>query len=96
MRTNIKNLLGKSDKINAAILIRKFLCGEITNYEFEDLWPKSEDPLIQSAFSDIWRLYDDYPESYIDIKKLAFFERKRAVRLIRCLNSQGACRAPSL
>ncbi len=86
MRTNSKGLLGTSDKINAAILIRKFLCGEITNYEFEDLWPKCKDPLIQSAFSDMWRFYDDYPESYIDIKKLAFFERKRAVRWIRALN----------
>ncbi len=46
----------------AAEIARRFVAGQITNFEFEELYPPSEDPALLAIEDTLWCFYDDFEE----------------------------------
>lgn len=46
----------------AALAARRFVSGQISNFEFEDLIPSSKDPAIWAIEDTLWSFYDDFDE----------------------------------
>jgi hypothetical protein len=44
----------------AALIMRRFLSGTITNDTFENEWPLSQDRAIVAVYTSLWCLYDDF------------------------------------
>lgn len=72
------------DRNLAAQMIARWLEGRISNQEFDDQWPwKSEDSGVVDIGSELWTLFDDFPETVLNTSTL----RSEDVDLLRrCLS----------
>jgi hypothetical protein len=59
-------LIDKEARQIAAELLAKYRSQEITNWQLEDRWPKSEaDPAINCILRWVWTCYNDDTESFV-------------------------------
>ncbi len=73
----------------AALLIRNWLEGSITNYELDDKWPWSSlDKGVVDVGKEIWRYYDDFPERPLSTQELSKDETEVLQRCWRFLETQ--------
>ena len=65
------NSLLATERKKAADIISRWLDGELTNHQMDDDWPwKSEDLAVVHIGGELWTLFDDFPESRLDISDL--------------------------
>jgi hypothetical protein len=77
------SITSASDRKKAAHLVAQWLDGRITNYEIDDQWPwESEDFAVVDIGSELWTLFDDFPETRLNVSAM----RPEDVGLLRrCL-----------
>lgn len=81
-------MLDKENRLKAARLIQEFRQGSITNYEFADAFPRSNDKAIQAISSMLWFSYDDVREHRLTGKRSLTAEGEMLVdRCILFLNT---------
>ncbi len=69
--------------------LKRALAGTITNWEFDDSWPKSEDRVIRALEEQLWGFYDDNKKLTLNIRE----QKPDAVPLFeRCLAFLGSDR----
>lgn len=44
----------------ASQLLRDFISGKITNFDFESRWPVTQDPSVDAIWDTAWLFYDDF------------------------------------
>jgi hypothetical protein len=49
----------------AAEVARRFVAGQISNFEFENEFPSSKDPAIWAIEDTLWCFYDDFEEHHL-------------------------------
>jgi hypothetical protein len=49
----------------AAEITRRFVAGQISNFEFENQFPTSKDPAMRAIEDTLWCFYDDFEEHCI-------------------------------
>lgn len=81
-------MLDKENRLKAARLIQEFRQGYITNYQFVDAFPRSEDKAIQAISSMLWFSYDDVREHRLTGKRALTAEGEMLIdRCILFLNT---------
>lgn len=63
----------------AAELLRHFAAGRVSNFDFEDQFPNSDDPAIIAIESSIWCFYDDFEEGRMSGKYSLSTEQKKII-----------------
>lgn len=76
-------MIDRAARDAAALLIRRFRDGSLTNDALEDQWPaKSDDRALTALASMVWRFYDDnrthnlgnpHPETVVELTRYAAF-----------------------
>jgi hypothetical protein len=79
----------QSARRKAALLIRRWLEGSITNFEIDDSWPwECKDDGVVDIGKETWRYYDDFPEQTLSLKLLSGEEIHVLRRCLRFLESK--------
>ena len=73
-------MIDRAARNEALELLRRLVSDDITNWELEDKWPKSDvDPAINCILRWLWSLYDDDKEislrGILNERELAILER---------------------
>jgi len=55
-------MIDRKAREDTALALKKLLDGKMTNFEFEDAIPDTNDPVVWAIFSSIWIFYDDFDE----------------------------------
>ncbi|WP_372634072.1 hypothetical protein [Alcanivorax jadensis] len=63
----------------AAEVARRFVAGQISNFEFENGFPSSKDPAIRAIEDTLWCFYDDFEEHQLRDKWIAPEETKKVM-----------------
>lgn len=62
-------MVDKDKRLQAADLINKLMSCEITNYEYDDRFPRSkDDPALHAIYTMLWFTYNDVREHRMDGK----------------------------
>jgi hypothetical protein len=61
-------MVDRAKRLEAAELIEKFVGREITNFEFENQFPRSTDPALHAVHTVLWLAYSDVREHRLDGK----------------------------
>lgn len=81
----------------AALLIRRWLKGTITNYELDDQWPwRSRDRGVVDVGKETWRYYNDFPEQTLSTRALTKEEIEVLHRCLRFLESSQPYLVPEI
>lgn len=81
-------MIDRKARDEAAVMLRRFIGGQITNDDFVDRYPVSSDPAIAAFASAIWPYYSDtHQHSMIGKYRLSGSERRRIVPWILFLDS---------
>lgn len=81
-------MVDSSTRRVAAELLRQFAAGRLTNHEFEDRWPRSDDPAVRVVRDAAWFLYSDLSEYRLaGPYRLPREVRRQAVRWVVFLHS---------
>jgi hypothetical protein len=84
------NDIAKEDRDKAAMLIARWLEGNVTNWEFEDEWPElSDDRAVVDIGRALWRLYSDSPQSPLKPSNLSSDELSVLRRCLMFLQSSA-------
>lgn len=75
-------------------LLNEFIVGKLTNFDFEDKMPSSEDPVIWAIESSIWCFYDDFKEQKLD--HLSENAKSMIARCIEFLESNECYKWPKI
>ncbi|MFZ1918452.1 MAG: hypothetical protein WAU58_12825 [Terriglobales bacterium] len=59
-------MVDRTKRLEAAGLIEKFAAREVTNFEFEDRFPRSADPALHAVHTVMWSAYSDIREHRLD------------------------------
>ena len=59
--------------------LRHFAAGRISNFEFEESIPDSDDPVIAAIRSSVWCFYDDFEEHRMKKDKALSEDEKRCI-----------------
>jgi hypothetical protein len=71
-----------NDRENATTLIQRWIDGDITNFEFDDLWPwRSNDKAINEIGLELWRYFTDNKRIVLSLCHLT---AEQAEILTRC------------
>jgi hypothetical protein len=62
-------MVDRSARLTAIDFSQRALVGNITNWEFDDKWPKSEDRALQPMAEYLWLFYDDNSEYLLNFRK---------------------------
>lgn len=62
---------------NAAEVARRFVGGQISNFEFENSFPSSKDPAMWAIEDTLWCFYDDFEEHQLKGKRSVPEETKQ-------------------
>lgn len=74
----------------AAQILRDFISGKVTNWDFMDSAPGSNDPAIFQVWNAMWYFFSDHVKYRLKGKhRLAPFERREALRFILFLDSDA-------
>jgi hypothetical protein len=77
------SIIRREDRNRAAELIRGWLDGTVTNFDFEDRWPESSDRGVVEIGQQLWSYFDDFPEQRLTVENL---DPEIKDLLIRCLD----------
>lgn len=81
----------------AAEVARHFISGQITNFDLENQFPTSEDPVIRAIEDSLWCFYDDFEEHKLKGKWKIPQETKNSVlRWILFLYSKQEYKWPKI
>ncbi len=81
-------MIDTESRRSAALLVRRFVAGQISNFEFEDTFPKSRDRALRAVESTMWCFYDDFQNHKLKgVWKLNDHARSAALRWIVFLYS---------
>jgi hypothetical protein len=61
-------MVDKAKRLEAAALIEKFEACQITNFQFQDRFPRSVDPALHAVNDVLWLSYSDIREHRLDGK----------------------------
>ena len=61
-------MVDKPKRVDAAKLIEDFLCCRITNFEYDERYPRSDDPQLFAIYSMLWFAYSDVRKHRMDGK----------------------------
>jgi len=53
-------LIDRVSRDKAAGMLRRFISGQMTNFDFEDKMPSSKDFVISEIYDSMWLFYDDF------------------------------------
>ena len=82
-------MIDRKARKETAALLRHFITGQITNVEFEDSLPLSEDEAVEAVVSSAWCFYDDFKTHKLrGRKKLKKNEKKQLARWIMFLYTE--------
>ncbi len=84
-------MVDKQARAIARSLIERWCKGSITNWQFEDGWPSSQDKSIEEIFNVLWTFYHDYPERTVDSRRLPSSQRDIIHRCMRFLETPLEC-----
>lgn len=79
-----RHLIQREDRDRGAEILRRWLAGSITNFEFDDQWPyRSHDRAVAEIGRELWKYFDDFPE-----KQLSTDDLNAATKdlIVRCLD----------
>ena len=76
-------MVDKPKRMEAAQLIEDFLSCRITNFEYSDRYPRSDDPVLFAIYSMLWFAYSDVREHRMDGKHALNGEGQQVVE--RCI-----------
>jgi hypothetical protein len=80
--------ISRLERNRAAELVRRWRAGQVSNYELEDQWPKArEDYSLEAIGAQLWLLYDDNAEEFLDELGLSNAQREMLERVAMFLNS---------
>ncbi len=81
----------------AAQVFRNFINGKITNFEFEDSMPDTDDWAVRAIEHTAWLLYDDFETHKLDGRHaLSVNEKKTVVRWILFLHTDLEYKWPDM
>jgi hypothetical protein len=72
-------MVDKPKRMEAAKLIEDFLSSRITNFEYSDRYPRSDDPVLFAIYSMLWFAYSDIREHRMDGKHALSREGQQVV-----------------
>jgi hypothetical protein len=72
-------MVDKPKRMEAAKLIEDFLSCRITNFEYADRYPRSDDPALFAIYSMLWFAYSDVREHRMDGKHVLSSEGRQLV-----------------
>jgi hypothetical protein len=72
-------MVDKPKRMEAAKLIEDLLSCRITNFEYSDRYPRSDDPLLFAVYSMLWFAYSDVREHRMDGKHVLSGEGRQVV-----------------
>jgi hypothetical protein len=55
-------MIDKEARKQAAEIVRHFITGQMTNFDFEETRPTSKDDVIWAIWQSLWCFYDDFSE----------------------------------
>ena len=89
-------MIDRTARDSAAQILRSFISGKLTNFAFEELQPKTDDPVIAAIWDTCWLFYDDFKAHRLEGQsRLCVEQRKSCVRWIVFLHSDLDYRWPS-
>jgi len=80
-------MIDRKARDELAVLVKAFLAGRITNFEYEDRCPVSEDRIIKEVNDYVWLYYDDFKEHNMPKGSFSLSSKKEFGRMILFLNS---------
>lgn len=81
-------MIDRKARDEAALALRRFIAGQISNDDFVDRYPQSRDPAISAFASAVWPYYSDTHEHWMTGKyRLSASERRRIMLWILFLDS---------
>jgi hypothetical protein len=72
-------MVDKLKRMEAAKLIEDFLSSRITNFEYDDHYPRSDDPALFAIYSMLWFAYSDVRNHRMDGKHVLSSEGRQLV-----------------
>ena len=77
-------------------LVRAFISGQLTNFEFERNAPLSEDNIIGVVEEYLWLFYDDFKEHRFNRRGMSKTMKKELARIVLFLNSDREYEWPEI
>lgn len=88
-------MIDRSTRNELAVLLRRFVACRITNFEFDEDVPGSDDAAVEAIGAMAWTLYDDLKEHKLDgRRRLSKPDRRVIARWILFLYSDEEYRWP--
>jgi len=88
-------MVEKEKRAEAEKLIDALFLGHITNYEYDDRFPRSErDPALRAIYEALWFIYSDVREHRLNPQKLKARDEETLVRIQLFLRSDDEYTGP--
>jgi hypothetical protein len=89
-------MVDKPNRMEAAKLIEDFVSCRITNFEFRDGYPRSDDPALFAIYSMVWFFYSDVSEHRLEGKHAPTGESRQVFeRSILFLKAESEYHGPT-
>ncbi|MEO0442463.1 MAG: hypothetical protein AAFZ92_01805 [Pseudomonadota bacterium] len=75
----VRNNIDRSARDKTAELLRHFVSGQMTNFDFEDKSPNTRDMAVNAICDSIWVFYDDFDEHKLTEKNSLAWDAKSIV-----------------
>jgi hypothetical protein len=79
-------LIDRTARKAALQLLVQWKAGRITNWDFEDTWPQTQDRGVKAIGERLWCFYDDFPKKRINTSAL---DTEVVALLDRCMSFLG-------
>ena len=90
-------MVDREARDSAAVLLRQFFSGRFSQFDFEDRFPGSTDPVIRAIAHTAWCFYDDFCEHRMSGEWALTPEWKRTIaRWVMFLHSNAEYEWPSV
>lgn len=89
-------VIDNEERKKAAEVVRRFISGRITNFDFEKNMPATKDLAVQAIEDSLWLLYDDFEKHKLDAERtLPAATKSQMARWVMFLHTDEEYRWPT-